>query len=130
MTTPEMTVSLYEEIEHRIVKNYKEIKESFADDSIKDAREHHVAGCIIRFVGHDFMDFRTANNNPDGTGEERGGSDACMDLNDDDNNGLANCATEFKFTDIYEQFCDKISLADYLIVAANALTGHLANRHG
>ena len=95
-------------------------------DPIRDRREHHIAGCIVRFVGHDIMDYRTAANN---NGVERGGADACMDLTDDDNNGLANCAVEFKFTDVYEEFCTMISLADYLVVAANALIGHISNQH-
>lgn len=52
-----------------------------------------------------------------------------MILTDDDNNGLAGCLVDFGFTRVYRDFCTHTSIADFAIIAANALTGHLSNNH-
>jgi hypothetical protein len=43
----------------------------------------NIAGCMVRTAGHDFMDFRI-----DVNGKQVGGSDACMNFLDPDNNGI------------------------------------------
>merc|ERR1719203_1938664 len=73
------------------------------------------AGCVLRMTGHDFMDF-------DGF---RGGSDACTDMEDPDNSGLLECLATGEFgislQDSYSQFRHSVSLADFLVIAAEAV---------
>jgi len=72
-------------------------------------------GCVLRVAGHDFMDFAS------GTG----GSDGCLDMNDPDNKGLAECLYKGEFglsvQQAYADHCTKISLADFLIIAAETV---------
>jgi len=82
-----------------------------------------LSGCILRIAGHDFMDFK----------DGQGGSDACTDMEDPDNRGLPECLYEGEFgsgtvslRDAYCQFQDKISLADFIVLAAEAVMTHLA----
>jgi hypothetical protein len=42
--------------------------------------------CLVRFTGHDFMDFRMNSN-----GQTFGGADGCVDLFDPSNIGLEAC---------------------------------------
>jgi len=73
------------------------------------------AGCILRATGHDFMDFA------DGTG----GSDGCLDMQDKHNGGLHACLFEGEFgmsiNDAYQEFCTEISLADFMVLAGEAV---------
>ena len=66
-------------------------------------------------AGHDFMDFK----------EGTGGADGCVDLTDPDNLGLHECLYEGEFgisiADAYEHFCESVSLADFLVIAAEAV---------
>jgi len=75
------------------------------------------AGCVLRMAGHDFMDYK------DGVG----GADGCVDMTDADNAGLAQCLYQGEFgvsiADAYADFCTSISLADFLVVAAEAVMG-------
>ena len=102
LTTQELTTADYDTIVNAVTNKFESIVDNFKSPDPRDGRDHHIIGCIVRFVGHDFMDYRTAANNPDGSGKERGGSDACMDLDDDDNNGLRDCVKEFGFVEVYE----------------------------
>ena len=43
-------------------------------------------GCLLRLSGHDFMDFRS--------NAGRGGSDGCINFEDEDNKGLIQCVTK------------------------------------
>ena len=43
---------------------------------------------MVRLAGHDFMDFRLG---PKGMADSTGGSDGCVNFNDPDNKGLAEC---------------------------------------
>lgn len=89
------------------------------------------AGCVLRSAGHDFMDFRN----------DRGGSDGCLNFDEDDNKGLINCLTGKTMIgdtdpdvfgkgktlhDVYKEFCDVVSLADFLVIAAEAVMGFTA----
>lgn len=55
-----------------------------------------------------------------------GGSDGCVNFEDPDNAGLAGCLDRTGINKIYGQWCDKISLADFMVLAAEAVTGRLA----
>mmetsp|Transcript_88774 Transcript_88774/g.230380 ORF Transcript_88774/g.230380 Transcript_88774/m.230380 type:complete len:611 (-) Transcript_88774:144-1976(-) len=74
------------------------------------------AGCVLRMAGHDFMDFEP------GSG---GGSDGCTNMDAADNAGLSTCLHEglhgVSLQGIYQQFCTKISLADFFVIAAEAV---------
>jgi hypothetical protein len=91
----------------------------------KAARDDFIA-CGVRLEGHDFLDFR------EGGG---GGSDACFDLNEKSHTGLQDCTgvvNEFwnvvnKVTDA--PFCKTISLADFIVVVAEAIM-HLRTSEG
>jgi len=78
------------------------------------------AGCVLRLVGHDLMDY-------DPTTQE-GGNDACIDFEDPDNKGLHDCLDgegEFglghSMENMYQEFCNEVSLADYLVIVAESL---------
>lgn len=94
------------------------------------------AGCILRVAGHDFMDFKK---------DVGGGADGCVDFTDPDNNGLQKCLTgEYAsytsrpgyggyspsgysysdnrgLLDAYQDVCDSVSLADFFVIAAEAV---------
>jgi len=70
-------------------------------------------GCLVRLAGHDLMDFRADDPN-------QGGVDGCIDLQESDNKGLRSCLTEFGIIGSYAEFKDLISLADFLVIIAEA----------
>jgi len=70
-------------------------------------------GCLLRLAGHDFMDYRDQET-------DIGGSDGCIDLNEPDNKGLQSCIHKFGITEIYPLYKDKVSLADFLVIIAEA----------
>jgi hypothetical protein len=45
-----------------------------------------------------------------------GGSDGCLNFNDDDNKGLHGCLNEFTALTEYRNHCTKISLVDYVVI--------------
>ena len=55
-----------------------------------------------------------------------GGSDGCMNFEDMDNTGLPSCVDKIGIVDIYQEWCDKVSLADFMVIAAEASTGGIA----
>ena len=78
----------------------------------------------MRLAGHDFMDFRL---HPDGS--TTGGSDACLNFEDPDNKGLAECIVEFDLASAYTPMCDKVSLADFVFIAGEAVMGRTATSY-
>lgn len=75
------------------------------------------------------MDLRRKETNGEirrGAEVESGGSDGCVNFNDADNAGLAGCLAWTGISKIYDQWCDKISLADFMVVAGEAMAGALA----
>lgn len=77
------------------------------------------AACLVRMVGHDFMDYRKDD-------ADMGGADGCIDFSDADNLGLEQCLQNFKLQDVYSKHCETISLADFFILAAEASMGRAA----
>jgi len=55
-----------------------------------------------------------------------GGSDGCINFTEGDNKGLPQCLSKAGIEDIYGKWCDKVSLADFIVIAAEAVTGRLA----
>lgn len=66
------------------------------------------------------MDYRVG-----GTGgaANHGGSDGCINFADADNTGLSSCITEFNINTDYQNHCTTISLADYIVIQAEAVMG-------
>lgn len=60
------------------------------------------------------MDF-----DPTAPAGEKGGSDGCIDFNDGDNAGLASCLQQLQ--PAYELACGHTSLADFLVIAGEAV---------
>jgi hypothetical protein len=69
--TLELTSKLYEEVVQEVNKAYE-----LSND------KSGFAGCLVRVAGHDFMDYRKNGG---------GGSDGCINFNDEDNKGLSTC---------------------------------------
>ena len=78
----------------------------------------------MRLAGHDLMDFRKH-----ASGQWTGGSDGCINFNDGDNKGLKSCIVAIGIKDVYEKICDKISLADFMVVAAEAVMSRAAKKY-
>ena len=106
--------------------NYENIVSSINDiyeatDATVEANNNpraELAGCILRMAGHDFMDYRTD------TG--LGGSDGCINFHDEDNTGIVSCVQKFGLVEAYEEFCDEVSLADWMVIAGEAAMGRTA----
>lgn len=55
--------------------------------------------------------------------EHTGGSDGCINFDDADNTGLVSCVTESGLLDVYDDYCEDVSLADFIVIAAEAVYG-------
>lgn len=81
------------------------------------------AGCVLRMAGHDFMDFANG----------QGGSDACTDMEDPENAGLPECLASGEhgksLQEVYNQYCLDVSLADFLVIAAEAVIASTRARY-
>jgi len=92
-----------------------------ATDDTVSANENpraEFAGCVLRMAGHDFMDYRTD------TG--LGGSDGCINFEDEDNTGIPSCVENFGLVDSYAEHCETVSLADWMVIAGEAVMGRTA----
>lgn len=81
-----------------------------------------LAGCLVRLVGHDIMDYNPA--------LDTGGADGCIDFNDHDNLGLKGCMLEavherdssnVSLESMWQEFCTQVSAADFFVITAEAL---------
>jgi len=70
-------------------------------------------GCLLRAAGHDFMDYRVDE-------EHQGGSDGCINFNDPDNAGLQKCLEFHEIPELYSNYKDHVSLADFIVIIAEA----------
>lgn len=114
LTTTCMSKATYEEIVSVVTSMLSGLDNECAADHCPQA---DWAGCVLRMAGHDFMDFDAAAGS--------GGSDACTDMNNADNAGLTACLAAgehgYSLVEAYEQFCDRVSLADFLVIAAEGI---------
>eukprot|EP00448_Togula_jolla_P008979 CAMPEP_0170601580 /NCGR_PEP_ID=MMETSP0224-20130122/17937_1 /TAXON_ID=285029 /ORGANISM="Togula jolla, Strain CCCM 725" /LENGTH=547 /DNA_ID=CAMNT_0010926369 /DNA_START=63 /DNA_END=1706 /DNA_ORIENTATION=- len=113
METKFMTSCTYDAIEADVRKMLSKLPPSCDYD---DCPQAEFSGCLLRMVGHDFMDYS----------EERGGgADACTDMEAADNAGLLACLVEGEYgrsaAQIYADYCTEVSLADFLVIAAEAV---------
>ena len=120
MQTKNFTAAQYEELAKEIIK-----QQHSSEDKTK------YAACLLRLEGHDLMDFRREKKgkrikaNAPGTG----GSDGCVNFQDGDNAGLDSCLKWTGIESIYGNWCDKISLADFMVLAAEAVVGSISVNH-
>jgi len=92
------------------------LHEYYDDAKAKDYKaEGLMAGCVLRMAGHDFMDYRMHD------GVETGGSDGCIHFSDVANGGLIKCLTEYKIPEAYAEVCDRVSLADFFVIAGETM---------
>ena len=70
-TTVSMSTTVYQTIADAVIAHFDSFQETVGDNNNPRA---HYAGCLVRLVGHDLMDFRT-----DGT-TSTGGSDGCINF--------------------------------------------------
>jgi len=112
MKTVHMTVADYDAVVASLRRIYENLN-SFC--GAEDCEQSHWAGCILRLAAHDFMDYSMGS----------GGADGCVNLDDPDNAGLSDCLiggpSIVGLTQVYENFCTKISLADFLVISAEAV---------
>jgi len=116
-------------------REYEAVVESVNElyDDTDDKAEF--AGCLVRLAGHDLMDFRyTYETNADGKqskmpSDKSGGSDGCINFDDVDNKGLIECINRFNVQEAYGEHCGVVSLADFIVIAAEAVMGRTANSY-
>mmetsp|Transcript_46258 Transcript_46258/g.100570 ORF Transcript_46258/g.100570 Transcript_46258/m.100570 type:complete len:495 (-) Transcript_46258:140-1624(-) len=113
LTTEEMTAEDYDGIIIAFTGAFDALDQKC---EANDCPVADVTGCVLRMAGHDFMDYTPS--------LDKGGSDACTDMDEADNAGLSACLVDgehgFKLADIYATVCTKVSLADFIVIAAEA----------
>lgn len=109
--TTAFDVDLYSTISLEVFGQY----ESAADKAA-------YAACLVRLAGHDFMDYRKVD------GVTSGGSDGCINFNDADNAGLESCLTATNIQTIYDNHCDVVSLADFIVISSEAAMARTATK--
>lgn len=109
-----MDATMYDQVAGSVAALYNSLPGACTGDICPQAEW---AGCVLRMAGHDFMDFDST------TG--LGGADACTDMDAADNAGLLACLAHgengVSLSQAYSQFCHAVSLADFLVIAAEAV---------
>ena len=103
--------NLYKQIQKKVWEKYNSISAAVSDNNNQRA---DFTACLIRLAGHDFMDYRIGE-------EHHGGADGCVNFDDPDNKGLPSCLTKFGVNSILAPFKTKVSLADFVVIAAEAV---------
>lgn len=122
MTTSCMSTAMYDEVVEA-VRNvlFEKLDQTCEGEHCQVA---DWAGCVLRMCGHDFMDFHVKDGVP------VGGADACTDMNEPDNAGLSACLANgehgHSLKELYTNFCTQMSLADFEVIAAQAVMSLLA----
>ncbi len=124
LTTVYLTENDYDDVVYDIRLVYDNLPSTCINNNCPQA---DFAGCVVRLAGHDLMDYDATKSQ-----SEHGGSDGCIDFDDADNNGLEDCTTSDNdgngnLNGVYEVYCDRISLADFVVIAAEAVMGHTSS---
>lgn len=119
-TTSSFDKALYKLIVAEVITQYEAVSATVSDNTNLRAK---YAGCLVRTAGHDFMDYRNTN------GVLSGGSDGCINFGDGDNTGLADCLEASGLIGVFQNYCTTTSLADFLIIAAEAVMGRTAQKY-
>lgn len=117
------------------IQEYEDVAESV--NELYEAAEDKAgfAGCLVRLAGHDLMDYRyDFKVNKEGKVSksainQNGGSDGCINFNDRDNKGLVECIQTTNITQAYDEHCGVVSLADFIVIAAEATMARTSNSH-
>jgi hypothetical protein len=116
MKTLQMTVDDYD----AVVASMRQLYDSQSPScNATHCDQSHWAGCVLRLAAHDFMDYS-------GDSERAcGGSDGCWIASDPDNAGLSDCFAGgphvVGLAHVYQDFCNKISFADFIVIAAEGV---------
>ncbi|CAE7355462.1 unnamed protein product, partial [Symbiodinium necroappetens] len=120
LTTACMTAAQYDDVVSAVRGHLESLP---AICTATDCPQADWAGCVLRMAGHDFMDFANG----------QGGADACTDMTDADNGGLPACLANgehgISLREVYQDFCTSVSLADFLVIAAEAVIMSTRARH-
>jgi hypothetical protein len=119
-TKSSIGIDTYKAIVSDVITKYEAVSDAVSDNSNPRAK---FAGCLVRTAGHDFMDYRYAD------GASTGGADGCMYFADGDNTGLADCLTDSGLAATYTDYCEDVSLADFIVIIGEAVMGRTAARY-
>ena len=119
-TSAASTEANYKAIVTAVIAKYEAVSDVVADNNNPRAK---FAGCIVRTVGHDFMDYRVTD------GVASGGADGCMAFADADNTGLPTCLTDSGLATTFQDYCETTSLADFLVIAGEAVMGRTSTTY-
>jgi len=118
-TDPGTLSALNHDIRAAVKVHFETLAETCNND---ECPRGDLAGCLIRLVGHDIMDYNPLVNN--------GGADGCIDFEDHDNKGLKGCmltavnerdSSDVSLELMWQSFCTEVSIADFFVIAAEAL---------
>ena len=127
LTTPFMDEALYDEVATAVVALLNSLSTTCEATVCPRA---DFLGCVVRYAGHDLMDFRItdAAEFARSGGGTVGGSDGCVAFDDLDNRGLSSCLAsgDVSLATAFAQFCDRVSLADFGVLASEALMAAVA----
>jgi len=56
--------------------------------------------------------------------------DGCVDFNDKDNKGIRECIQDTNLIEAYDEHCDVVSLADFIVIASEATMARTSNTFG
>ena len=62
-------------------------------------------------------------------GVASGGADGCMAFSDADNTGLPTCLIDSGLADLFNTWCSFVSLADFLVIAGEAVMGRTSTTY-
>ena len=117
--TTSFTGADYDDVAEAVLAAYEAVEEGHvgigSDHSEWKNERGRMVACLLRTAGHDFMDFKH-----DAEAGEQGGSDGCINLEDEDNKGLQSCLTKFGLPAVFDQVKDRVSFADFLVIAGEA----------
>lgn len=135
VTTPSLTRTQYASIAAGVRDMLDALGSIESCQGMPGCARADFAGCVLRLAGHDLMDF-----DPAADAGRRGGSDGCVDFGDADNAGLVStgpgsgetglCVVESpsrgpgaraSLQRAYEPYCETVSVADFLVIAAEAV---------
>lgn len=61
--------------------------------------------------------------------DQRGGVDGCVNFQDKDNKGLVECVQATNVIEAYDEHCGVVSLADFIVIAAEATMARASKSH-
>jgi len=107
-----MTSCQYREITNAVISTWSALPSTGTEENSEQALW---SACAMRMASHDFLDHK----------DGQGGADGCADLDQEDNSGLSQCVYDgrlgLSLVQAYQPFCQQVSLADFLIIASEAI---------